>query len=176
MAGLIYIDTNGNIRIGGDATVEGTLRTNQISSLPNKDLTINLDKDENQATSSSLLVKDKKGSSLLSLNSLGDLIASGEATFNKLNVSGLVSPALALSPTEIIATGSAGTGTINPNRTQLTVNNKLVTDKSLIYITPTSNTNNQVLFLLRQVPGKSFTVGVPYASSTPIPFNWIIIN
>jgi hypothetical protein len=82
---------------------------------------------------------------------------------------------LALSPTEVVATGSAGTGNINAGRTQMTINNNLVTDKSLIYITPTTNTN-QTLFLLRQVPNESFTVGVQNPGLTPIQFNWIIVN
>ena len=58
----------------------------------------------------------------------------------------------------------------------LTINNVLVTEKSLIYITPRVNTDNIVLFLLRQIPGVSFTIGVNTPLSKNIPFNWFIIN
>jgi hypothetical protein len=102
-------------------------------------------------------------------------VASGAATFSKLNL-GLIQPALAVSPTEFVATGSAGTANVSAYQTQVTINNSSVTDKSLIYITPTSNTNNQVLYLLKQVPGASFTVGLQNQSFVPIPFNWIIVN
>ncbi len=173
MGGLIYIDTNGNVKFGSDATVNGTLYAGKISPTTG-DLTLSL------ASSSGNLnpnfkIQNAQGDSVLGLNQAGDLIASGEATFSKLNLSSLVAPALAVSPTEIVATGSAGTATINMGKTQMTINNKLVTDKSLIYITPKSSTI-QTLFLLRQVPGTSFTVGIQNPTPTPIEFNWIIVN
>lgn len=92
--------------------------------------------------------------------------------FNKLNLN-LVSPAFALSNTEIVATGSAGTANIRARYTEITIDNPLVTDKSLIYLTPKTN---QQVFLMRQNPGVSFTVGVQSAGYSDIPFNWIIVN
>nr|MBI5455402.1 hypothetical protein [Candidatus Levybacteria bacterium] len=143
--------------------------------IPGNDLAINLASDSaNGIQNSNFKIQNSGNTDILSVNQLGDLVASGTATFSKLNL-GLVAPALAVSPTEVIATGSAGTGTINAGRTQMTINNALVTDKSLIYITPTTSTN-QPLFLLRQVPNESFTAGVQNASLTPIQFNWIIVN
>jgi hypothetical protein len=174
MGGLVYIDTNGNLKIGGNAdfaknvTVNGTLATNIISPLPGNDLSLD-------TGNSNLNVNNASNSSVLSVNSLGDLVASGAATIAKLNLS-LIQPAFAISPTEIVATGSAGTASITPYNTQVTIDNPSVTGKSLIYITPTSNTNNQVLYLLRQAPGQSFTVGLQNPSVAPIPFNWIIVN
>jgi deoxycytidylate deaminase len=87
-----------------------------------------------------------------------------------------VKDALAVSDTEVIATGSAGVASIAAHKNEVTIDNRLVTDKSLIYITPTSATGNQVLFLQRQVNGKSFTVGIENQSQNAIPFNWIIVN
>jgi hypothetical protein len=176
MGGLVYVDTDGNLKVGGNAefaknvTVKGTLAAGVISPLPGNDLTVNIGSGNSQLT-----VQGASNSAVLNVNDLGDLIASGEGTFAKLNLS-LVQPALAVSPSEIIATGSAGTAQITPYQTQVTIDNKLVTGKSLIYITPTSSTNNQVLYLLRQVPGQSFTVGLQNPSVSPIPFNWIIVN
>jgi hypothetical protein len=174
MGGLFYIDTDGNVKVGGNAefaknvTVKGTLATNVINPLPGNDLNLN-------TGNSKLLVNNASNSAILAINQVGDLIASGTGTFAKLNLN-LVQPAFAVSPTEVIATGSAGTASIASYQTQVTIDNQNVTDKSLIYITPTSNTNNQVLYLLKQVPGKSFTVGLQNQSFTPIPFNWIIVN
>ncbi len=176
MAGLFHIDTDGNLQVGGNAefaknvTVKGTLAAGIISPLPGNDLTVNL-----SSNSSSLTVLGASNAAVLNINNLGDVIASGAGTFAKLNLS-LVQPALAVSPTEIVATGSAGTASIAPYKTQVTIDNVLVTDKSLIYITPTSSTNNQVLYLLKQIPDESFTVGMQNPSIMPIPFNWIIVN
>jgi hypothetical protein len=174
MGGLVYIDTDGNLKVGGNAefaknvTVNGTLATGTISPLPGSDLNLS-------TGNSNLQVTNASNTAVLSVNPLGDLIASGEGTFSKLNL-GLVQPALAVSPTELTASGSAGTANVSAYQTQVTIDNPNVTDKSLIYITPTSSTNNQVLYLLKQVPGESFTVGLQNPSVTPIPFNWIIVN
>jgi hypothetical protein len=162
------VKVGGNADFAKDVTVHGTLATNVISPLPGNDLSLN-------TGDSNLKVMNASNAAVLSVNSLGDLVASGAGTFNKLNLS-LVQPALAVSPTEVVATGSAGTANIVPYQTQVTIDNPSVTDKSLIYITPTSSTNNQVLYLLKQVPGTSFTVGLQNQSFTPIPFNWIIVN
>ena len=179
MAGLIYIDTNGNATFNSDVTIKGTLYANTVSPVPGNDLTVALGNNKNSTNSSDLNSKfqilNSSGAAALTLNQSGDLTASGTGTFGKLNLS-LVQPALAVSGTEVIATGSAGTASIEAHQTQLTIDNPLVTDKSLIYITPTSDTGNQVIFLQNQVPGKSFTVGIQNPSDKQIPFNWIIVN
>jgi hypothetical protein len=175
MAGLFYIDTNGNVTVGGNAdfaknvTVHGNLATNVISPLAGNNLNVNL------GETSSLIAHGASNSSVLSVDSLGNLIASGEGSFAKLNLNP-VQPAFAISPDEVVATGSAGTANISAYQTQVTIDNPLVTGQSLIYITPTSNTNNQVLYLLKQLPGESFTVGIQSPSGYQIPFNWIIVN
>jgi hypothetical protein len=142
MGGLVYIDTNGDLKVDGNAHFA-------------KDVAVG-----------------------------GDLIASGSATFSKLNLS-IAKNALALSSKEIIATGSAGHGFVRAREAEITINNRLVTDKSLIYITPVGTPSGQAPFLLRQVPDGtwlrqapegSFTVGIASASAANTPFNWLIIN
>ena len=178
LSGLIYIDMDGNLKVGGNAefaknvTVWGKFASNIIAPIPNQDLIFDL---ADGSGNSNLVVKNSTGSSVLSLNKFGDLVASGSGTFGKLNLT-IVKPALAISQTEIIATGSAGIATISAYQKELTINNSLVTEKSLIYITPRINTDNIVLFLLRQIPGLSFTIGVNTPLSKNIPFNWFIIN
>ena len=173
MAGLIYVDTNGNMAIGNDLTVHGNLFANNISPLPGKDLTLTL---SSSSAQQKLVVKGASGSGVLAIDSLGNLISSGAASISKLNINSIVAPALAVSDTEVVATGSAGTAKITSYKKEITIKNKEVTKDSLIYITPTANTQNQVLYLLRQVPGESFTVGVSSTTLTDIPFNWIIVN
>ena len=144
---------DGNLKVGGNAefaknvTVWGKFASNIIAPIPNQDLIFDL---ADGSGNSNLVVKNSTGSSVLSLNKFGDLVASGSGTFGKLNLT-IVKPALAISQTEIIATGSAGIATISAYQKELTINNSLVTEKSLIYITPRINTDNIVLFLLRQI-------------------------
>jgi len=174
MGGLVYIDTNGNLRVNGDTTVNGTLYANLISPIPGNDLSLRLGT-SSASYAPNLNIKNASGAAVLTVNPSGDLVSSGAATFSKFNLN-LIQPALAVSATEVIATGSAGTTKIGAHKTEITIDNPLVTNNSLIYITPTSNTGNQVLFLQRQVPGQSFTVGIQDQSTTAIPFNWIIVN
>ncbi|MDP3988101.1 MAG: hypothetical protein Q8P80_03070 [Candidatus Levybacteria bacterium] len=180
MGGLVYIDTDGNMRVGGnaefakDVTVRGRLMANIISPIPDSDLVIKLGNQE-QNHNSSFVIHNSSDSAVLSINQLGDVIASGAGSFAKLNLNP-ISQAIALSDHEVIATGSAGVATISAHLTELTIRNNLVTEKSLIYITPVGNTNNQVLYLLRQIPDVSFTVGISQPVLKEIPFNWMLVN
>jgi len=82
---------------------------------------------------------------------------------------------LAISPTEILASSSAGIADIAPYQAEVTVNNTLITDKSIIYITPVGTPSAQAPFLMRQT-SISFTVGVQSPTNHSIDFNWLIIN
>ncbi|MBI2594202.1 hypothetical protein HYW39_00730 [Candidatus Curtissbacteria bacterium] len=186
VGGEVEIDTQGNLKVNGnayfakDVEVNGKLAANIISPLADQDLVVELGSTNQESGSeqnhdSSFIIRDSSQSGVLSINSRGDLSASGSGTFNKLNLS-IVNEALAVSPTEVIATGSAGTANIAPNKTELTIINPLVTKDSLIYITPRTATPNQSVYLLRQVPHESFTVGISQPVNKKVPFNWIIIN
>lgn len=177
--GQVYIDNNGNLTVSGDATFNGSLAANIISPITGHDLILSLDNKD--ATRSphpilpNLAVKNASGSGVFAINQLGDIIASGAATVSKLNLT-IAQPALAVSDTEQIASGSAGSAAIASYRKELTIDNPLVTERSLIYITPVGNPADQAPYLLRQVANKSFTVGISIFSRTPTLFNWLIIN
>ncbi len=179
LAGLIKIQSDGQLIVNEDAlfnknlAVKGRIYTNLISPLPNKDLAVELPEGTGSAN---FAVTNASSSAVLTINKVGDVVASGSGTFAKLNLSGIVGKAIASNENEAVATGSAGTAVLKANRTELTILNKLVSDHSLIYITPAQNTYNQVLFLIRQVPTASFTVGVSSPVSRDIEFNWLIVN
>ncbi|MCL5439097.1 MAG: hypothetical protein M1268_03865, partial [Patescibacteria group bacterium] len=192
MGGKVYIDIDGNMRVDGntefakDLKVKGTLVTNIISPIPESDLIIKLGSNSQGIQNSEFRIQNSSGSAVLTVNQKGDVTASGSArfaediearrgTFAKLNLN-LIAPAFAISNSEAIATGSAGVATISAHLNELTINNPLVTEKSLIYITPVSDTDNQVLYLRRQKPGESFTVGIGQGATKPMPFNWMIVN
>ncbi len=168
LSGKVYIDTNGNMTVGGTTTFKETLFANVISPIPGNDLVFKL-LNKNASEGAKFLVQNASGSAVASIDSKGD------ATFRKLNLN-LISPAFALSEKEIRATGSAGIATISAKFKELTINNNLVTEKSLIYITPVGAPSLKVPFLLRQIPSESFTVGVEDFIDKPMSFNWLIIN
>lgn len=157
MGGLVYVDTQGNIKVQGDLSISGKLAVNTIS--PSSDLVIN----------------NINGSSVLSVSQMGDVRASGSGTFAKLNLS-FIQPALAISPTEAIASSSAGSANITANQSEVTIRNDFVTEKSVIYITPVGTPSAQTPFLINQTPRKSFTVGIQSPTDHPLGFNWLIVN
>ncbi len=171
LAGEIRIESDGRLTVNQDAvfaknlSVKGKLLTNVVSPLGNNDLK----------------VTNSSGSAVMSVSQKGDVEASGSGTFAKLNLS-LVGQAQASGGFTATASSSAGTAILNANTHELTIYNPQVTDKSLIYISPAQNTNNNVLYLMRQTPNTSdgpvgsFTVGVSQISSENILFNWLIVN
>ncbi len=176
MAGAVKIETDGslvvlgNAEFAGDVKVGGKLSANMVSPLSENPLVIA--SEAINATDSAIL--DIQGSASVS----------GTLTSRKLNLA-FAEQAYATSDIEAVATGSAGIAILKKYRTEITVYNPNVTEKSLIYITPFGSTNNKVLYLLRQTPEDnryegiegSFTVGVNTASTiTDLEFNWIIVN
>jgi len=179
LGGLIKMDTDGNLEVSGnasfaqDVTVKGVLGANYISPLGDQNINIALNSQTNSAQK--FQIKNASGSAVLAVDQSGNISASGSGTFAKLNFN-LVQQALAVSDTESVATGSAGTAILKRYHTEITIDNSSVTDKSLIYITPVGDTQNMVISLLRQIPGQSFTVGISSPITKDILFNWIIVN
>jgi hypothetical protein len=175
--GQVAIDSDGNLTVNGKSIFNGTLAAKVISPISNTDdLTIQLgqNKESGNATSS-LKINNASNSGVFAVNQFGDILASGAATISKLNIN-IAAPAQAVSENEVIATSSAGTTTILPHQREITIDTPVVTEHSLIYITPVGATNDQTPFLLRQLPHESFTVGITEPINSPTKFNWLIIN
>jgi site-specific recombinase XerD len=200
MAGLVSIDTEGNLSVSGNAnfgknvTINGTLAVGIIAPVPGSDLIVQLpgSNEINQQTvvnnaynalqnatdNSKFVIKNASGSAVLSVNHLGDLIASGTAAFNNIAAGSLniVRGASAdTSAIDTVASGSAGLATITAGYTSRTIYSPYIKENSLIYISPNSETANSVPYLARQTVS-SFTVQIPTAISEDTSFNWWIIN
>lgn len=191
LAGLVSIDSNGNLAVAGDAsfaqnvTIKGGLFANIISPLPDMDLDIFLPNKNSTESAQFRIVNGSKTPVLAingngdvhssgSANFVGDLVASGSAFLSKLNI--FSQEAQALSENELVASSSAGTATLTAYKREVTIHSPYVTGDSLIYITPSTDTGNQVLYLLRQSEEGSFTVGVNQAAQQDIEFNWFVVN
>ncbi len=79
---------------------------------------------------------------------------------------------------------TSGTATIKANSSEIVIKSKIVSGKSLIYLTPLGSTSNQVLYVKEiaadnpETPEveSSFKVGFDSAVSTDLKFNWWIVN
>jgi len=198
MAGLVNIDTNGNLSVSGDATfarnvtVKGTLAAHIISPLASSDMVIKLPQSKqtpqtrSQTPGSKFIIRNASDSGVLTINQLGDIIASGSGAFSTIATQGIaiIRGAQAdTSITETIASGSAGTAVITPYETQRTIITPFVKANSLIYITPTSDTKGLTPYISRQTPQDqdahtkgSFTIAIPKPVTAPITLNWWIVN
>ena len=188
MNGTIVVNTvgdviiTGNLAISGNVAIGGVLGVNRLSPT-NGDLTLDLTRYGGTGTESSDLVDrfgrfliEREGKTVAAITAsgsatfAGDIIASGSGTFSKLMIAGVATSSGQM------GTPSAGLATIPAGSTQVTIPNTLVTEKSLIYVTPISSTANQVLYIYRKRGGEDFTVAVDQALETAVTFNWWIIN
>lgn len=203
LAGKIVIDQEGNLTVEGDVTVKGSLFANMIQPLDEQDLIINLSHSE-EATGSGfgqLLVKGIDGEVVASID------ASGSAQFASLDIeadysateSGAIIAAydnyleMGVYAPAIETNATAGIGILPAYETEVIIKSPFVTDKSLIYLTPISDTANQVLYLeakkahqtavldefgLEVEPEEKgwFKVALDDHLNQDIKFNWWIIN
>ena len=69
-----------------------------------------------------------------------------------------------------------GTGTITAGTTELIIANSNVRLGTYVYLTPISNTSNQVLYIKSKQEGAGFTVAINQALTTDIMFNYWLIQ
>ncbi len=74
-----------------------------------------------------------------------------------------------------ITDDTVGSGLISKDTTEIEIQNSNINSDSLIYITPTSPTQNKVLYIKEKKDG-SFKVGLSDSISEDINFNWWIIE
>ncbi len=191
LGGLLTIDTNGNLNVAGNAvfnqnvTVSGTLAVNTLSPLANHNLSIQL-ATPSASNDPGLNINNASGSAVLTLTQQGDLNASGSGNFAQIvsNALTIVHGAQAdTSITETVATASAGTAVIYRGQTERTIITPYAHAKSLIYISPSSDTYGQTPYIARQTdpqinPGQpnSFTIQISSPIDQDIHLNWWIVN
>ncbi len=188
------IFARGNLAVSGNTTVGGILGATSLSPIDGNNLTINLGQtipnpfNGEFATPSAgfgdLVIKGINDTTIATITASGsatfagslrasELIASGSATVSKLNISTSPTP----SANESAApTNSIGSSILPAQFTEATILSSQVAADSLIYLTPLSSTGNQVLFVKEKLPGVGFVVAIDTPITTPVNFNWWIIN
>jgi hypothetical protein len=132
MAGLVTVDTHGNVNIAGDLNVAGKITTPNLAA---------------ETVSTSNLI-----------------IGASEATESATIVAG-----------DVETNSTVGKGIIPAGVSEITIRNPKVTDYSLVYITPTSGTQNYVLYVKSKENGK-FVVGFTNPIDVDAAFNWWIVG
>ena len=189
MAGLVTIDTNGNVMITGDLAVGGSLNVGKDLSVSGNTTSsgLTLKPALSGLTGSDLVNPDATDSAkLLSLqDNQGQLVASvnasGSAQFGSVST-----PQLVIAGPDATVSGTIVNGVITTNSTigqavvpagvkDITIRNPKVTDYTLVYVTPTSITNNYVLYVKSKSAGQ-FVIGFDQALPIDVNFNWWIVQ
>ncbi|MFH1561003.1 MAG: hypothetical protein ABID04_00260 [Patescibacteria group bacterium] len=150
LAGVMTISDDGNVAIRGDLAVGG-----QISA--------------QSSSFGELLIKNDQ------LETVASIDASGSAQFNKVSIALDQEAQVATESAEIRTNAAAGKGVITAGTTEVKIYTDKLTADSLSYITPTTDTGNQVLFV-KQKTEDYFIVAIRWVTDEDIEFNWWIIN
>lgn len=193
MGGKLLVDQTGNLTVKGELIAEKGITTNEINGKDNQ-LTINL----NQSSPNSTASADRIGSPG-ELKVLGNTEIQGNLSAWKLNLESKPSSASnekILSATEnfltynnnapgILTAKTAGTSTIPATYQEFYIYNKLLSKQSLIYLTPSSSTQNKTIYISsKNICTDSsnpkcesfFVIALDSPSTKDISFNWWFVN
>ena len=165
MAGLVQIDTSGNVQIAGDLAVGGTIDASTLR-LTGSDPVSGFGK--------LLTLINDQG------EEVGSITATGAATFASLSTDKI---ALTDDPTATSSAtfagmiyhtnASAGTAKVPSGSRDVIIRNPSITTDSLVFVTPTSSTLNP-LFIKQQTNGE-IIVGFDIPASSDVTFNWWLV-
>ena len=188
LAGLLILDESGTVSLNGNLIVTGTLESGSATISGTLDLrATNLDNSD-EATHSGF------GQLLSIYNEQGEQVAgvdaSGSAQFNNLTTRQIIIAASQNStPSANQASTSSnttiGTATIPAGELTTYIENNNISDTTLIYLTPISDTKNQVLYVKNKYScpvdaplscQPFFTVAINQPTTQDIQFNYWLIQ
>ncbi|KKS05312.1 MAG: hypothetical protein UU59_C0050G0003, partial [candidate division WWE3 bacterium GW2011_GWE1_41_27] len=174
MAGLIKIDTLGNVIISGNLAVGGGIESGSLNLVSRNNTGVGTP-NENATASALLTLQNSTGTNVASVD------ASGSAIFNSISTQGLTIAGAIDATNSAVVNGvittnaTAGSGVIPAETSEIAIRNANVTDYTLVYVTPTSSTDNYVLYVKSKSPGE-FVVGFTNPISIDVNFNWWIVK
>lgn len=203
MANVLVLEQNGNVSLAGNLSVNGNITAKTLSvaeGLSAKYLTLG-----REATSSATQFGGILNYPLSIFNSSGNLVAAVDASgsaqfagnltaktgsFNNLVIAqGEATPSAGFLSSTLKTNATVGTATLPARQVELKIENLKIGNSSLVYITPTSATQNQVLYIKNKQTCSafsiqhsalsctpSFTVALDKPITTNVSFNWWIIN
>ncbi len=103
-------------------------------------------------------------------------IKSSTIETNKVIIAGTTNESVTQNNEGVIETNAtAGSNKVPIGTSEIAIKNPNISDSTLVYVTPTSNTNNQILFVKSKEIGK-FVVGFTNPTETEASFNWWVID
>ncbi|MBI2326251.1 hypothetical protein HYU91_02585, partial [Candidatus Collierbacteria bacterium] len=182
LAGLMILTPDGKVVINGDLTVSGTLSAENINAKT-------LSGVEGQITNLQSQIATVSGSLVANQATISDLIIASGAI-----ASASASPS-ATSSASLASNATIGTGIIASGSAEVKIENSKIVDSTYIYLTPISDTANQVLYIknkttcpnntseandAQQMPTNnclpSFTVSITDPVARDIKFNYWLIQ
>ncbi len=160
LAGKVVIDIDGNVQVAGGISA---------SRLTLKDTEQNTE-EHGSGFGKLLTMVNKEGVEVASIDTEGVAHLAGLAIAS--DYSATQSATLA----EIRTNATSGLGILPAGQTEFIIFNPKVSENTLVYLTPVSDTENKVLFLKAKKAGEWFKVGIDTAIDKEIRFNWWIIN
>ena len=166
MAGKVKISTNGDVEIQGNLFVAGRVQSSGLTLSPSANPALSAD--------NLFELKDATGSAIASIN------ASGSAIFNSVAADKFVLAAQTATQSAdvngiITTNATAGQAIIKAGVSEITIKNPNISDYTLVYVTPTSSTMNNVLYVKSKGQGY-FTVGFTNSLAVDATFNWWVID
>ncbi len=165
MAGLVTIDTSGNVQIAGNLAVKGTIESQGLG----------LQASSETGFGKLLTIRNKAGQEVAGIST------SGDAEFKNVKADSI---AVSNDPeahesqttdgTSYTTNATAGNGKFAANTRQVTIKNTKVQKSSLIFVTPTSETQSP-LFIKTKEDGM-FVVGSNIPFDHEVTFNWWIVE
>jgi len=187
---------NTDVFVNGRLTASGGVSTSLLAALPGENIEINLAGAPTEAEmleefgSGATNVPTIPGSDLIIRGDNGKEVAaftaSGSARLQRLTLVAEAATADSQAiDTSIQTNATTGTATIGAGSTEFLIRNSNITDHSLIYVTPTSDTRNQVVFVKAKISDylgtpeineAGFIVSVSQPILDDIDFNWWIVE
>jgi len=165
MAGKIRIETNGDVYIAGNLYVAGRVESTGLTVKTSADMT----------RTDLVRVEDEAG------NLAAGISASGSAQFKELASDKIViagasvaTDSATLQNGEINTNASAGSGILPAGQKEIAIVSPNIKSESLVYVTPTSDTKNYVLYVKAKEDGR-MVVGFNRALDIDVYFNWWVI-
>lgn len=159
LAGLMVLTPDGKVTVNGDLIVKGKINANLLA-LYNENGKI-----------------------------VGEINSSGSAEFKDVATGNIVTRNLIIAlPAEALAEAGAtasattnsntsiGTAIISAGSTELEIRNKQINNSTYVYLTPISDTKNQVVFVKSKQEGVGFTVAINLPIINDLKFNYWLIE
>ncbi len=185
MAGLLTLTEDGHVTISGNLTVAGALEV-QDTLLANLIQPADFGNPfQVQVAGADTSSGEVKESRFEIINELGTPVAtiSAEGRADFAAGIGVGSEKLSVSEddSEVESNKTSGRAAVPAGAKEITIRSQLITENSLIYVTPVGSTQNQVLYVKSQQANNSDTSGkfvVGFDATTPekVNFNWWIVN